>query len=85
MEIILGDLEKILTVVNNLSALNNRVTGENAENCLRGYGLTGAGLTNYSESLSLMKIKVNASNRLNLTVGGSEGYSEVFYMKFSFH
>ena len=75
VEVLLADLEKILTVVNDLTGLDDSVTCKNTKNGLGGYGLTGAGLTNDSESFTLVKVKIDISNGLNLAVYRFERYS----------
>ena len=75
VHILLGDLEKILTVVENFTVLVNGVNRGNTHNCLRSNRLTGTGLTNNCKSLSLVKIKGDVSYSLNLSCIGTEGHS----------
>ena len=85
VEIVLIDLKQILTVVNDLAVLNDGVTCENTEDRLTCNRLTRTRLTNDSKCLTLLKVKVNTANRLNLTRVGVERYSQIFNVKFICH
>ena len=74
-------LEKVLTVEEDLSALNDRVTCKNTEDRLSGYGFSRARLTNDSESLALFNIKGNIANSLYRTALRTEGDLQIINFK----
>ena len=85
MKFILGDLQKVFAVVDDLAALHDGVSCENTEDRFGGYGFTRTGFAYDGECFALGKVKVDAADSLHLTIGGAEGYRQIFYMKFIFH
>ena len=85
VELLLADLQQVLAVIDDLAGLGDGVVGLNAQNCLGGHGLAGAGLAHNGQGLALGQVKVNTPNSLNLTVGGAEGDPQVAHLQFGFH
>ena len=81
MELILGDLEQILTVVDDLTVLHDGVTGENTQDGLGGDRLTRAGLAHDGQGLTLGEVEADAADGLHFTVGGTEGDGQIIYVK----
>ena len=85
VERLLIDLQQILTVIDDLAGLIDGITGLDAKDGLGGDGLTGAGLTDDGQSLALGQLEIDAADRLDLTVAGTERDAKIFNMQFGFH
>ena len=85
MELLLGDFQEVLAVINDLSGLGEGVGRLNAQDGLGGHGLTGAGLAHDRQGLAFSQVEINATDSLNLTVAGTEGDPQVSYLQFRFH
>ena len=83
-ELLLGDLHKVLPVVQYLAALFYRVVGEYAEHRARRDGLARAGLADYGERLALVEVERNIAHRLDLASVRAERYAKIFYRKLDF-
>ena len=78
VELVLADLQQVLAAVEDLTAIDDGVAGQDAHDGAAGNGLTGAGLTNDGEGLALVQIKADIPNGLHLTIAGPEGNSQIF-------
>ena len=85
IEVILADLEQILAVVENFAVLDDRVAGQNAQDSLRGDGLTRAGLAHDGERLALVKVKADVPHRLHLAGDRAERNAQIANLQFLFH
>ena len=72
VEILLGDLQKILAVIDDLAGFGDRVARLDTQDGLAGHGLAGAGLADDGEGLALRKVEIDAAHGLDLAVGGAE-------------
>ena len=70
--ILLGDLQQIPAVIDNLAALNNGVARQNSQDGLGGDGLAGTGLAHHSQGLAPLQVKGDVPHRLHGTVVGAE-------------
>ena len=68
MEILFRNFQKIFSVIDNLSALNNGIAGQNTENRLAGYRFAGSGFTDDRQRFSFCKIKADPADCLDLAV-----------------
>lgn len=85
VELLLGDFQKVLAVINDLSGLGEGIGRLDAQDGLGGNGLTGAGLAHDRQGLALCQVEIDATDSLNLTVAGTEGDPQVSYLQFRFH
>ena len=84
VELVLGDLQKILTVVDDLAVLHDGVTGQNTQNCFGSDRLTRTGFAYDSQGLALGQVEADTADSLYLTIGGTEGDGQIIYMKLVF-
>ena len=78
--ILLGNLQQIPAVIDDLAALNNGVARQNTQDGLGGDGLAGTGLAHHSQGLAPLQVKGNVPHRLHGTVVGAEGNFQIFQL-----
>ena len=71
--ILLGDLQKILAVIDDFTGFRNGVAGLDTQNSLGGNRLTGTGLTNDGQGLAPLQVEGDVTDSLQGTAGGTEG------------
>ena len=80
-----GDLQQILTVINDLAAFDDGVAGQDAHNGTAGNGLTGAGLANDGQGLAALQVEGDIADSLHLAVVGTEGDLQILNFKVLCH
>ena len=77
VELLLRDLQQILAVIDDLTALGDGVGGLDAHDGLGSNGLAGAGLTHDGQGLTLGQVEADVTHSLDLAVGGAERNAQV--------
>ena len=85
VEVVLANLQQVLTIVKDLAALHNGVARQDTQNGLGGHGLAGTGLAHDGHGFALVQVKADVPHRLYLAGSGSEGDAQMAYLQFLFH
>ena len=84
MEFLLGDLHEILSVVDDLAALFDRVIGKNAEHGARRDRFSRTALSDDGERFALIEFEADVADRLHLAVRGTERDAEIVDFQLDF-
>ena len=84
VEVLFADLQQVFSVIEDLAALHNGIGSGYAQNGLAGGGLARAGLAHDGQCLTLVQVEGDITNRLQLSVDGSEGDRQIFDLKLLF-
>ena len=74
-------LEKVLALVENFPFHDTACLRQNLHDGISRHGFSGAGLADHPEHLSLVEVKGNAVDRLDLAVVGEEGRVKILHGK----